>query len=119
MPASMEKELCRITNLMARGTWYSSGELQQLWKVTPQRRKGLVQHLTRRGMIKTRGKTAQIRYKLWNSEPSPAIKETLKNKTTVLDDLINAAAKMGEENEVAKQALRDIDAILGKVREFL
>ena len=119
MSTAVEKELCRITNLMAHGTWYSGVELEQLWKVEPKRRKTLLQHLARRGMTKTKGKTANIRYKLWNSEPSPAKKEALKNKTTVLDDLINAAAKMGEENEIAKQALRDIDAILRKVREFL
>lgn len=117
--AGIAPELTRITNLMAHGAWYSSGELQQLWKVTPQRRKTLLQHLARRGMTKTKGKTAQIRYKLWNSEPVPKKEETQKNKTTVLDDLINAAAKMGEENEIAKQALRDIDAILRKVREYL
>ena len=125
--------------------WYTGKELTLLWGVSDYKRKALIPHLKKRDMLRTRGATTTIKYSLrdkkdWlvvesipkkftGSIPTPTgngvIDAKLREEAgllripSALEELIIATEKIGTENEIFKQALNDIDAIITKVREYL
>ena len=106
------EELIGYVKLLPPNVWLSSKDLNDLWEVTLLTRKAIIKQLVDHNLMERKGHTTTIRYRTISANKS-------KKKASGLADLINAAARIGEENESLKQTLRTIDAAIAKVREFL
>ena len=115
------------------GTWYSGAQLDEVWGLTLNQRKHLTTRMVKLGLMRRKGMTTNMLYRINNDtpanpvpkpkpkpEPKPKPKPKPKpTKTSALDVMVNAASELGTENELLKQALREIDAIIAKAREFI
>jgi hypothetical protein len=130
-----ENKVIEYARMLKAATWYTGNELDITWGVNKTKRRAIVLSLTKRNVLYTRGKTSKILYKL-HPESGWQIKTIEKTGNGVIDaklrkeagvseipsaleNLIGAATDIGTENELLKQALRDINAIITKVRESL
>ena len=141
-----QKERIHYASKMAPKDWYTGEELEHLWRVTTAQRRKITAALRDNCMTSTTGRTSKIKYKV---RPASAWQRKKKYKTkkkplnppektgngvidaklrekaglaaipSTLENLISAATEIGTENEIIKQALREIDAIITKVREYL
>jgi len=98
------------------GDWLTGPELEAAWKVNPVIRKARAKVLVTRGFLIRRGKTAMTQYKLASkgSKKEPKTKAKTKPDTT-LDALIKAATIVGTDNEILRNKLVRIRAILDEV----
>ena len=105
------------------GTWYSGAQLDEVWGLTLNQRKHLTTRMVKLGLMRRKGMTTNMLYRINNDTPAnPVPKPKPKpkpTKTSALDVMVNAASELGTENELLKQALREIDAIIAKAREFI
>jgi hypothetical protein len=112
------------------GNWYTGEELRRKWGVGQEVQRARVQALVKKGIFARRGKTANVQYKyLLTKKKSVAPtgngvidaklrKEAgLPNTPTSLEELINAATKLGTENEILKSALYAAKATIEKALE--
>lgn len=109
------------------GTWYSGAQLDKVWGLTLNQRKHLTTRMVKLGLMRRKGMTTNMVYKISNDTPTNPVPKpktktktkTKSTKTSALDVMVNAASELGTENELLKQALREIDAIIAKAREFI
>ena len=142
---SLELRLVKYAEILKGEIWYTGKELSKKWDVIDSARTGIIAHLVKRNMLKRKGATSTIQYKLvgkeyWQLKHSPNLKKAAKKieKTgngvidaklrkeagllavpSALEELIEAATKIGSENESLKQALREIKTTIAKVQEYL
>jgi len=117
-----ETELINIVCRLAPNLWYTGKELDTTWGVTTPQRKGLIAHAVKRGMLKRKGTTSKTRYMLILDGPKPTGNGVIDAKlrkeanlpatTSSLENLIAAATTLGTENEVMRNKLDRIRAIL-------
>ena len=101
------------------GTWYSGAQLDKVWGLTLNQRKHLTTRMVKLGLMRRKGVTTNVMYKISSDTPKNPAPKTKPTKTSALDVMVNAASELGTENELLKQALREIDAIIAKAREFI
>ena len=96
------------------GKWLTGIELEEAWRVSPVIRKARAKVLVTRGFLIRRGKTAMTQYKLARTGSKKEPKTKTKPDTT-LDALIKAATIVGSDNEILRNKLVRIRAILDEV----
>jgi transposase-like protein len=110
----------RLLNKMDPTVWYSGKELEALWGVDKRVRSLRSTSLVQKKYLKTKGKTADIKYKTCRdvkNNTKPKIKTKAVGKDGALDELITAATKVGVENQLLKQALKEAEKLIAKALE--
>ena len=131
-----EKARIHYAGKMAPKKWYSGKELESLWGVDTAKRRNIVPALKVHCMISTTGRTSQIKYKVrlksaWQVTKAKYVppektgngvidaklrkEANLPATTSSLENLIAAATTLGTENEVMRNKLDRIRAILDEV----
>ena len=138
-----EHQLLTFARKLEQNTWYTREDLAKAWKVDTSTRSVIRARFRRRNMIHTKGDTTKTEYQLrpekdwkikdWKIKGFKPIKKTgngvidaklrkeakLPEVPSALEALITSATTLGSENEILKQAVRDIDTIINKIREHL
>ena len=121
----------KLIDKTEKNKWFTGKELQKIWRVDTKTRRARIGAMVKQGKFITRGKTANIQYKLVKVNILPTstgngvIDAKLRKEAglpatpTSLEELINAATKIGSENEILKIALREAKAIIEKALEQL
>ena len=97
---------------------YTGKELQKAWEIKTTDRSHRINMLMQKGMLKRYGSSPQAyTYQAWND--SPVTESTAKQleQPTTLDDLIQAASKLGTEHKIMKAALLKAKADIEKALE--
>jgi len=133
-----EKQLVEHARTISSGIWYSGPQLSTLWAVSNEHRRNLIPHLTKRDMIRRKGQTSKVLYRLrpesdWKIKNMATytrpIEKTgngvidaklrkeagLPATTSSLENLISAATELGTDNEILRNKLVRIRAILEEV----
>ena len=133
-----EHQIVEAARTLSSKVWYTGAELAAIWDVlSGLERKDLVPHMKKRDMIRTKGNTSNIQYKL-RPEADWLVDMTLYTKpvettgngvidaklrkeaglpatTSSLENLISAATELGTDNEILRNKLVRIRAILEEV----
>ena len=92
---------------------YSAKQLEKAWGIKESDRSHRIKMLMKKGMLKREGNSPQsYKYLAWNDSPT-----VVPEQPTTLDDLIQAASKLGTEHKIMKAALLKAKADIEKALE--
>ena len=131
----MDIDYEKLIDKVIPNVWYTNNELAKVWGVPKKIERARIQVLVKRKDFIRRGKTANIQYRLaykYNETIHVTIEKPTGNgiidaklrkeaglpkNPTSLEELINAATKLGTENEILRKALNEAKTTIEKVLE--